>query len=80
MLPLTKYSWQNGSWEEEIMTVYKADKVWIDGELVDWDQATVLIQLGVIPETLPALGATQANRLLDRDAPANELMRRYPGE
>jgi carboxymethylenebutenolidase len=46
----------------------------ISSEHIYWDQATVLLQLGVLEEGLPALGAEQADRLLDPDAPSNELI------
>ena len=47
----------------------------ISSEHIYWDQATVLLQLGVLEAGLPALGAEQADRLLDPDAPANEVIR-----
>ena len=47
----------------------------ISSEHIYWDQATVLLQLGVLEAGLPALGAEQADRLLNPDAPANELIR-----
>ena len=46
----------------------------ISSEHIYWDQATVLLQLGVLDDGLPALGADQANRLLNPEAPANELI------
>lgn len=46
----------------------------ISSEHIYWDQAAVLLQLGLLEEGLPALGADQANRLLNDDAPANELI------
>lgn len=46
----------------------------ISSEHIYWDQASVLLQLGVLEDGLPALGADQANRVLDDDAPANELI------
>jgi carboxymethylenebutenolidase len=46
----------------------------IDSEHIYWDQATVLSQLGVVGSGLPVLGATQGDRLLDPDAPVNELI------
>lgn len=45
----------------------------IASEHIYWDQATVLLQLGVLEAGLPALGADQADRLLNADAPANVL-------
>ncbi len=48
----------------------------ISSEHIYWDQATVLLQLGLIEDGLPALGADQADRLSDPDAPANTLIDR----
>jgi carboxymethylenebutenolidase len=47
----------------------------ISTEHIYWDQATVLLQLGVLKGNLPALGSDQAERLLNPDAPANKLIR-----
>ena len=47
----------------------------ISSEHIYWDQATVLLQLGVLEaDHLPALGAGQADRLLSSSAPANQLI------
>lgn len=48
----------------------------ISSEHIYWDQATVLLQLGVLEQGLPALGAEQADRLSNSDAPANRLLER----
>ena len=41
-----------------------------------WDQASVLVQLGLLrPEGLPFVGADGARRLLDRNVPLNKLIR-----
>jgi carboxymethylenebutenolidase len=48
----------------------------ISSEHIYWDQATVLLQLGILEDGLPALGADQADRLSNSDAPANTLIRR----
>ena len=48
----------------------------ISSEHIYWDQATVLLQLGLLDSSLPAMGADQKNRLLDSDAPANQLIDR----
>ena len=48
----------------------------ISSEHIYWDQATVLKQLGLLNETLPATGASQCDRLLNANAPANELIDR----
>lgn len=46
-------------------------------EHVYWDQATLLVQVGLLdPAAVPAAGAEQAARLLDRTRPANEMIRR----
>ena len=47
----------------------------INSEHIYWDQATVLLQLGILKKGLPVLGAEQADRLLNPDAPANQLIR-----
>jgi carboxymethylenebutenolidase len=48
----------------------------ISSEHIYWDQATVLMQLGLLNESLPVIGGTQCARLLDRNAPVNELIER----
>jgi carboxymethylenebutenolidase len=48
----------------------------ISSEHIYWDQATVLLQLGVLEVGLPVLGANQADRLLNPDAPANTLIKK----
>jgi carboxymethylenebutenolidase len=49
----------------------------IASEHIYWDQATVLVQLGVLDaKHLPALGAGQSERLLRPEAPANQLIER----
>jgi carboxymethylenebutenolidase len=48
----------------------------ISSEHIYWDQATVLMQMGLLKKSLPAIGATQCDRLLNADAPVNELIER----
>lgn len=48
----------------------------ISSEHIYWDQATVLLQLGLLEPSLPVTGADQKDRLLDYDAPANQLINR----
>jgi carboxymethylenebutenolidase len=44
-------------------------------EHVYWDQATLLVQVGLLdPAQLPALGVTQARGLVDASVPLNELI------
>ncbi len=46
-------------------------------EHIYWDQASLLVQVGLLDPTLvPASGAEQAARLLDRALPANEMIAR----
>lgn len=49
----------------------------IASEHIYWDQATVLVQLGLLDAAdLPVLGAEQVDRLTDTSAPANQLIDR----
>ena len=46
-------------------------------EHIYWDQASVLVQLGLIdPDGLPVAGAESARKVLDPHLPANALIRR----
>lgn len=46
-------------------------------ERIYWDQASVLVQLGLLDSTaLPIAGVEVARKVLDPSLPANELMRR----
>jgi len=52
-----------------------------DGKLahehIYWDQASVLVQLGLLDQTLlPVAGAETAKKVTDPDLPSNELIRR----
>ncbi len=51
----------------------------ISSEHIYWDQGSALRQLGVLGDDVPVLGADAPARLLDRDAPANELIARFTG-
>jgi carboxymethylenebutenolidase len=49
-------------------------------EHVYWDQASMLVQVGLLdPERLPVSGVEQARKLLDRSLPSNELIARAAG-
>ena len=55
-----------------------------DGKLahehIYWDQASVLVQLGLLSaSTLPMAGAETARKVLDPGQPSNELIRRAKG-
>jgi carboxymethylenebutenolidase len=46
-------------------------------ERIYWDQASVLVQLGLLdPSGLPVAGAETARKVLDPGLPSNELIRR----
>jgi carboxymethylenebutenolidase len=46
-------------------------------ERIYWDQASALVQVGLLDETnLPVTGVAQAEKVLDNDLPANELAKR----
>jgi carboxymethylenebutenolidase len=46
-------------------------------ERIYWDQASALVQIGLLDETLlPVTGAAQAHKVLDKDLPANTLLTR----
>lgn len=46
-------------------------------ERIYWDQASLLVQVGLIDETaLPVTGAVQAEKVLDKGVPANHLLQR----
>lgn len=48
----------------------------IASEHIYWDQATVLSQMGLLDDELPVMGAAQCDRLLDPNAPVNQLIHR----
>jgi carboxymethylenebutenolidase len=49
----------------------------ITHEHIYWDQASLLVQVGLLdPETLPVLGAEHARKILDPSLPANVLIER----
>lgn len=48
----------------------------IIGERIYWDQASVLVQLGLLdPSSLPVAGVETARKVLDPGLPSNELIR-----
>ena len=48
-------------------------------EHIYWDQASVLVQLGVLnPQGLPVAGVETARKVLDHSLPSNALMTRWP--
>jgi carboxymethylenebutenolidase len=52
---------------------FEADKVAY--ERIYWDQASLLVQVGLLDErSLPVTGVAQAEKILDKDLPANTLL------
>jgi carboxymethylenebutenolidase len=54
---------------------FRGDK--ICHEHIYWDQASVLVQIGLAPEALPVAGIETAKKLLDETRPSNTLMKRW---
>jgi carboxymethylenebutenolidase len=57
-----------------VVVQFEGDKV--AHEHVYWDQASVLVQVGLLDRTLPVLGGETAAQVLDPARPMNELIRR----
>jgi carboxymethylenebutenolidase len=59
-----------------IIAKFRGDKLY--HEHIYWDQASLLVQLGLIdPKGLPVAGAEEAHKMLDQSRPANALMARW---
>ena len=55
---------------------FRGDKLY--HEHIYWDQASVLVQVGLLdPQGLPVAGAETARKLLDETLPSNTLMARW---
>ncbi len=60
-----------------IVAKFRGDK--LCHEHICWDQAGLLVQLGLLdPKGLPVAGLEEARKMLDQTLPANELMSRWP--
>lgn len=58
-----------------VVVGFEADKV--AHERIYWDQASLLVQVGLLDEKLlPVTGVAQAEKVLDKDLPANTLLLR----
>ncbi len=58
-----------------VVVQFEGDK--LAHEHIYWDQATVLVQIGLLePGNLPVVGAQQAAKALDPNLPSNELILR----
>jgi len=63
--------------EVALLVVVQFDGDKLAHEHVYWDQASVLVQLGLLqPVGLPVVGAEGARSVLDRSKPLNDLIRR----
>ena len=59
-----------------VIVGFRGDKLY--HEHIHWDQASVLVQIGLLdPTGLPVAGADSAKKLLDETRPSNTLMRRW---
>lgn len=55
---------------------FRGDKLY--NEHIYWDQASVLVQIGVLdPKGLPAAGIETAKKLVDESLPSNTLMEKW---
>ena len=55
---------------------FRGDKLY--NEHIYWDQASVLVQLGLLnPAILPVAGIETAKKLIDESLPSNTLMKRW---
>ena len=58
-----------------VVVAFDADKV--AHERIYWDQASLLVQVGLLDdESLPVTGVVQAEKVLDKDLPANTMLQR----
>jgi carboxymethylenebutenolidase len=61
--------------EVPLVAIVKFQDGKVAHEHIYWDQASVLVQLGLIdPRGLPVTGVAQARKLTDRSLPSNALM------
>jgi carboxymethylenebutenolidase len=63
--------------EIAIVTVVQFQDGKMASERIYWDQASLLVQLGLLdPAKLPVAGVATARKVLDDELPSNELMKR----
>ena len=59
------------------MTVIQIQDGKMASERIYFDQASILVQLGLLdPEKLPVAGVATARKVLNDELPSNELMKR----
>jgi carboxymethylenebutenolidase len=67
--------------EVAIVTVIQFQDGKMDSERIYYDQASILVQLGLLdPGKLPVAGVATARKVLDDQLPSNELMKRILGD
>ena len=63
--------------EVAVCSIVKMEGEKVAHEHIYWDQASVLVQLGLLDEEkLPVVGVDGARKILDRSVPVNRLMER----
>jgi carboxymethylenebutenolidase len=63
--------------EIAVCSIVKMEGDRVAHEHIYWDQASVLVQIGLLePEELPVVGAEGARKILDRSVPVNGLLER----
>jgi carboxymethylenebutenolidase len=62
--------------ELPVVVVVQFDGDKLAHEHIYWDQASVLVQVGLLDRSLPVLGGETAAQVLDPTRPMNELIRR----
>jgi carboxymethylenebutenolidase len=63
--------------EVALVTIIQFQDGKMAAERIYWDQASVLVQLGLLdPEKLPVAGVAVTRKVLDDQLPSNELMKR----
>jgi len=66
--------------EVPAVAIVKFDGDKLAHEHIYWDQASVLVQVGLIdPAGLPVAGAESARKVVDKTRPSNEMMGRWTG-
>lgn len=75
LLPGVKPTGKKVELAHVVVVGFSGDKVAY--ERIYWDQASLLVQIGLLdPTTLPVTGVEQARRVLDPTLPSNELIHR----
>src|SRR5262245_45752352 len=67
----------NKAVEVATVTVVQFQEGKMASERIYWDQASLLVQLGLLdPQKLPVAGVATARKVLDDELPSNDLMKR----